>query len=159
MKVCANCGAQLQDNAVFCPHCGASCNPATGQSGVYPGLLIMPYDHTAEFDPRDVSDNKVICMAVYLMGVMGTIIAMLASGTSPYVAFHVRQALKITVLNTLVGICSLALLIVPLVNIAVLVALLIWQVVVLVVRVICFANICSGKAVEPPIVRSVGFLK
>lgn len=159
MKICARCGAQLQDNASFCPHCGGSCSSEMGQPGVYPGMVAMPYDHTAEFDPKDVSDNKVICMAVYLMGIMGTIIAMLASGTSPYVAFHVRQALKITILNTLVGICSLLLLIIPLVNLVVLFALLVWQIVVLVIRVICFSNICGGKALEPPIIRSVGFLK
>lgn len=159
MKVCAKCGAQLQDNAVFCPNCGVSCSPGMGRAGVYPGMIVMPYDHTAEFDPKDVSDNKVICMAVYLMGIMGTVIAMLASGSSPYVAFHVRQALKITILNTLVSICSLPLLIIPLVNLVILFALLVWQIVVLVIRVICFSNICSGKAMEPPIVRGVGFLK
>lgn len=163
MKVCARCGAQLQDNAVFCPHCGNAMEAGTpagmGYAGTYAGMPAAPYDHTAEFDPKDISENKVICMAVYLMSVVGIIIAMLASGSSPYAAFHVRQALKITVFNTLVSLFGLLLCLIPLVNIIVILALLIWQVILIVVRVNCFFNICSGKALEPPIIRGVGFLK
>lgn len=114
-----------------------------------------PYDHTAEFDPRDISDNKVFAMLGYLLGTVGIIIALLASRKSPFTMFHVRQALKFTVVNILMLIC---------------VALLFWTIIVpvaygvmscifLVLRVICFFQICSGKAKEPAIIRSLGFLK
>ena len=66
--------------------------------------MVDPYDHTAEFDPKDISDNKVICMLIYLTGAIGIFIALLASSTSQYVAFHVRQALKFLVVYSLMAI-------------------------------------------------------
>ena len=118
-------------------------------------LMIDPYDHTAEFDPKDISDNKVIAMLVYLMGIVGVVIAALTgANNSPYVSFHIRQALKITVMETLTVIC---------------VALLCWTVLVpvaggvfylilVVVKIICFFGVCNNQAKEPPIIRSFKFL-
>ena len=60
-----------------------------------------PYDHTAEFDPKDISDNKVFAMICYLMGFIGIIVALLATNSSKYAMFHVRQALKIEVASIL----------------------------------------------------------
>ncbi len=158
MKVCKQCGAQLADGAAFCPQCGTPCADApAGQvppQGYYQAAPNY-YDHTAEFDREDVSKNKVICMVVYLLGNIGIIIAMLASASSPYVSFHVRQALKLTVVQLLMTICTVFLFwtfIVP-------IAYLIMLVVLLVIRIICFFQICNGRAVEPAIVRSLGFLR
>lgn len=164
MRNCPTCGNQIDDNAVFCPYCGTRFGqapqqemgqPASGAMPMNNVIMIAPYDHTMEFDPQDVSDNKVYCMALYLMGVLGVIIGLLAAQKSPYVMFHVRQALKFTVLEILIGMCALVLiwtLIVP-------IAALIMLAVLWVVRIICFVQICMGKAVEPVIIRSLGFLK
>ena len=39
------------------------------QQPVYPQQPVYdPADHTAEFDPEDVSQNKVIAMAAYILG-------------------------------------------------------------------------------------------
>lgn len=123
----------------------------------YPVYAQMydPYDHTAEFNPKDISDNKVICMLVYLLGTIGIIIAQLSSTSSPYVAFHVRQALKFLVADILVGICAVFLcwtIIVP-------IAAGIMFIVLFVIKIISFFQICSGKAKEPAIIRSLKFLK
>ena len=94
-------------------------------------------------------------MLVYLMGAVGIVIALLASHSSPYAAFHVRQALKFTVVNILMAICTVLLcwtFIVP-------IAYLIMLVVLWVIKIICFFQICAGKAKEPAIIRSLGFLK
>lgn len=163
MKFCPNCGNQLNDDAAFCPFCGTNTgNPnagaaANGQIPVYapPVPAYDPYDHTAEFDPKDVSDNKVISMLVYLMGIVGVIIALLASRESPYAGFHVRQSLKFTVVEILVGIITAVLcwtIIVP-------IAAAVVYVILLVLKIIAFFSICSGKAKEPAIIRSLGFLK
>ena len=114
-----------------------------------------PKDHTAEFDPRDISDNKVIAMLLYLSSFLGIIIAALTSNRSPYVAFHMRQALKFMVAGSLLGILAVALcftIIVP-------IACGIGYVVLFVCKIICFFQICSGKAKEAPIVSSLGFMK
>lgn len=164
MKICPNCRNQLKDEAVFCPFCGTNTAgaPQPPQDSyqpvppyAQPVPAFDPYDHTADFDPQDISDNKVICMLVYLMGIVGVLLALLASSTSKYAAFHVRQALKITVVTTLVSIASALLcwtFIVP-------IAAGIFVIVLFVVKVICFFQICNGKAKEAPIVRSLNFLK
>ncbi len=133
--------------------------PMPGQGAPYQQYaqapVFDPYDHTAEYSPKDISDNKVIAILVYLMGTVGIIIALLASKESPYVAFHLRQGLKFLAVEVLVGIVSAVLfftLIVP-------IAGGIFLVVLWVIKIICFFQICSGKAKEPAIIRSLGFLK
>ena len=131
--------------------------PPQWQGGYQPPYQpeYNPYDHTAGFEPRDISQNKVICMLCYLLGTVGVIMALLASSNSPYTSFHVRQALKFTVVTGLVGILSALLcwtLLVP-------IAGGIFLVVLYVVKIVCFFQICQGKAVEPVIIRSLGFLR
>ena len=94
-------------------------------------------------------------MIVYLMGWIGIVIALLASPQSPYTAFHVRQAIKINVAVMLMSMFAGLLawtVIIPIVA-------LIMAVVFFVIQIICFFQVCSGKAVEPAIVRSLDFLK
>ena len=149
MKICPNCNNQVQDDAVFCVNCGTQ---FVQQSAT---MVYDPYDHTAEFDAKDVSDNKVISMLVYLMGAVGIIIALLVGNSSKYAAFHVRQALKFTVVEILSSIIAVVLcwtIVVPAVY-------AIFMVVLLVIKIICFFQVCSGKAKEPAIIRSLGFLK
>lgn len=149
MKNCVKCNAPIEDDAVFCPVCGAA--QTAGQAAA----AQDPFDHTAEFDAKDISDNKVISMLVYLLGPIGIIIALLASNTSKYAAFHVRQSLKFTVVEILLSICT---------------ALLFWTIIVpiaaggfaiflMVVKIICFFQICKGQAKEPVFIRSLGFLR
>ena len=149
MKICKNCGAQMPDQTAFCTQCGAKVE----EQQYY--VPVDPYDHTAEFCPKDISDNKVIAMLVYLMGTVGIIIALLAGRESPYVAFHVRQALKFVVLDILAGLCGVVLFftfIVPI--IAGVCVFVLW-----ICKIIAFVWICEGKAKEPLIVRNFGFLK
>ena len=210
MKICKNCGAEIQDGAAFCTHCGTKVeeqrveeqrvepekteqaaqpvepeqtsgqsqaesqnagaqnvnygqNPNYGQSqnygqqgGYQPNYTPYdPYDHTSEFTAKDISDNKVIAMLVYLMGTIGIIVALLASKDSPYLSFHVRQALKFTVLEVLTGIITPLLFwtfIVP-------IAAGIFGIVLYVCKIIAFFSICKGNAKEPYVVRSFNFLK
>lgn len=168
MKNCPVCNAQLNDDAVFCTQCGAPQQQAqqpgaeqAGQAYTAPQnnynpyaapVYSDPYDHTAEMDPQDISENKVFAMCVYLLGWIGIVIALLASRDSKYIAFHVRQALKIEVTS----IISVVMAIVPILG---WIAFAVCAVILLVLRIIAFFQICSGKAKEPAIVRSLGFLK
>lgn len=163
MKTCPNCHAQLDDNAIFCTACGTQFGAAQPQQGAVPpqGMVppqaayapaYNPYDHTAEFDPKDISDNKVFAMLCYLMGFVGIIVALLATHSSKYAMFHVRQALKIEV----VSILSVFVLIIPFLGWF---AFPILQAILWVVKIISFFQICTGKAKEPAIVRSFGFLR
>ena len=143
MKFCSKCGAQCEDNATVCPNCEAVF--------VAPAAADLT-DHTAEFDPKDISDNKVIAMLPYLLGVVGLIIALLMANTSKYVAFHVRNALKFTVVETL-------LIFVNIVPVLGQIAFVVGIVTSLVLRIIAFFQVCCGKAKDPAIISSLGFLK
>ena len=117
--------------------------------------VIPPWDHTHEFSPEDISDNKVMAMAPYIMGPIGVIIALLAAQNSPYAGFHVRQGMKILILQAIVSLITILLcwtFIVPIAGIILLVILTVLQILSLV-------WVCKGKAIEPPILRNLKFLK
>ena len=79
MKVCTNCHLSFPDSASHCAQCGAPLTTVADQPPVYSG---DPLDHTAEFDPADISANKVFALIPYLMGWVGVIITLLASSSS-----------------------------------------------------------------------------
>ncbi len=147
MKFCPNCRISYDDNANVCAKCGEP-------------LMVIPQaefeanptDHTAQFDPADISDNKVFAMIAYLGSIFGVIIALLAGFRSPYAAFHARQALKIYIAAAV----SCILMLIPILG---WIAFAVWMLVTLVVDIICFVYVCQGKAVEPPIISKIGFLK
>ena len=149
MKICPKCHLSFDDNANACSQCGGALTQVDLQTEAVPANT----DHTAEFSPADISQNKVLAMVPYLMGWLGILITLLAAGTSPYASFHVRQALKIQVCTALVGIVGA---IIPVIG---WIAIGIFAIVVLVLNIICFLSVCKGEAKEPPIVSGLTFLK
>ena len=140
MKFCTKCGTQCEDNAVACPNCG--------EKMVVSGVT----DHTAEFNAKDISDNKVVAMLPYLLGVVGLIVAILLANTSEYVRFHVRTALKFTVVQALL----------VFVNISPFLGWLVYivcTIIIVVLKLIAFFQVCKGQAKDPAIISSLGFLK
>ena len=163
MKNCIKFNTPLDDNAEFCTNCGERQPHAQQQTPPPPQPQYQqqyyaapdPFDHTSEFSAKDVSDNKIMAMLMYLMGTIGIIIALLAGTNSPYVGFHVRQALKFVVANVLLGIVSLILAFTIIVPIAAGIMML----VLFVVKIIAFVKICQGKSFEPYIIRILNFMR
>lgn len=169
MKTCPKCNTQLSDDAMFCTNCGTSfqnANPQpqqnayqnTQQTYTQPvAPVVNVYDHTSEFDVQDVHDNKIFAILCYIMGIVGVIVALLArsSVNSPYLSFHIKQSLKISITAVLVSIISVVLAWTCIVFIAGMVC----NVILEVVAIICFFQTCFNKSVEAPIVRSLPFLK
>lgn len=126
----------------------------------YPGAIPNPapaydiYDHTAEFDHQDISENKCFALLTYLLGAIGILLAALVSHDSAYVKFHLRQAVKFTVVNILLGIVAGVLCFTVIVPIAAGVCYLI----IFVLKIIAVIQIFGGRAVEPYIIRNLGFL-
>ncbi|MBP3371263.1 MAG: zinc-ribbon domain-containing protein [Clostridia bacterium] len=177
MSICSKCGNQCPDQAVFCNVCGTPLAAPQGapvnntyqappqETPVYQAPpqqqyqpaapAYDPYDHTADFDAKDISDNKVIAMAPYLLGWVGIIVALLAAAESKYAGFHMRQALKFSILNVLVTICTVVLcwtIIVP-------IAAGVLNIALFVIKIICFFDVCKGKAKDAAIIRSIPFFK
>lgn len=170
MKNCPKCGTQVSDSSMFCTTCGNSFQNANPQPNnntdqqvlnnapyVQPVPAVDPYDHTAEFDEKDVHDNKIFALCTYAFSVVGVIIALLAnkSNKSAYLSFHIKQSLTITLVETIItlltGILSWTC-IVPVVGAIAVVALL-------VITVICFCKTCANKSVEAPLICKIKFLK
>ena len=156
MKQCPHCGSLLEDEATVCTNCGTPLSGETRQyytQDFYSDISV--YDHTPEFSADDVSDNKVVCMAAYLMGALGIIIASIVGKGSKYAEFHIKQALKITVVDvilTIFGVIFVWTFIIPMVAIVCLI-------ITFVLRLIAFFQVCRGRAVEPSIIRDLSFLR
>lgn len=181
MKMCPNCRNQISDEAVFCPICGSTVDavpqyqpqkpvpnlpydPTFTQPPVSPTPVsyIDPFDHTTDFDAADISENKVVSMLVYLLGPVGIIIALLASNVSQYAAFHVRQALKLTVVDTLaVPVLFIAACLLDLIRLRGFMVFLVGLALIglVAIHLISFLQVCKGKAKEPIFVRRLRFLK
>ena len=116
---------------------------------------VDPTDHTAEFDAEDISANKPFAMLVYIGSIVGLIVSILMKKDSRYLDFHIRQSVKIYIIELLcVLLCMfLSWLIIPMI------IAIIAIIVLLVVRVICFVQVAKGQSKEPEIIKSIGFLK
>lgn len=150
MAYCSNCGAELPAGAQKCP----SCDAIIGGEVIVPNVVINEWDHTAEFDAKDISDNKIYAMCAYLLDIVGIIMAILVAKDSEYAKFHAREATKLTVITYLVAILTCILCWTCIVPIAGGILLCI----LFVVRIIAFVQVCNGLAREPWLIRSLKFL-
>lgn len=163
MKNCPNCNAQLNDDAMFCVNCGAQigANPNPQQNAyaqpVPTATVVNSTDHTAEFSPAEVADNKLFAALIYALSIVGVVIALLANlnNKSEYLKFHIKQGLKLFITDLIVSFCTLVLCWTCIVPIAGAVC----AIILLVVEIICFIQVLRNKSVEPPIISGLGFLK
>ena len=115
--ICPKCGSEMPDDSAFCTRCGASLhtgtqenqnsqgNPQMNNGMPYGQPYVDPKDHSAEFDGKDIADHKLFAMLPYLLGILGTIVALLVAKDSPYVGFHVREGIRILVSEVLLDRC------------------------------------------------------
>ena len=202
MKICANCGTSVPDDAAFCNNCGSAMTetPASENAGTpaapaadanaassqpapapvpapapapqpgfqqqqpygqapyqqpqyqQPYVAFDPKDHTSEFDPKDIADNKLFAILPYLFSCIAGIIVGIYVKDSEFVKFHIKNSIRIdiTVLLLLV-IC-----IVPFIG---WVVAILGIIVVSVIDIIAIVWAFQGKAKELPIISSIGFLK
>ncbi len=143
MKSCKNCQQPVEDNAEFCPHCGAAL------------VSLDPYDHTREYDPQDIAKHKLYAMAVYLLGFLGLLLAHLVKEDSPYLEFHKRQALRMLLVEVLL--CCVILFLLWTILLPMMAGVFLG--VSLVLRFICFAQVGMGQAKEAVLIRSIKFLQ
>ena len=148
MKICPNCGAQLDDSNTFCTSCGAALETDVVAEP-------QPIKQTEDAAEDDIAKNKLFGIFVYVGSVLGLIVALLGAPDSPFVRFHVRQALKLTICEAIIAVASVLLAWTVIVPVAGAIA----GIILLVVTIICFINACKGRMEEPPIIKNIGFLK
>ncbi|MFR1105927.1 MAG: hypothetical protein ACLSD3_14140 [Acutalibacteraceae bacterium] len=76
---CKKCGSSMPENTVRCPACGA------------PSISVGAADYTAQYDPRDIEDNRVFAALSYL-GLL-ILIPIFCARRSYFARFHANQGL------------------------------------------------------------------
>ena len=109
MPFCSNCGTEIKEDAKFCTSCGKAVEEKkeetageknTQQSNTYTapagndfGAKVNEFtnteDKTAEFEPTDISDNKVYSILAYI-GIL-VLVPILAAPKSKFARFHANQ--------------------------------------------------------------------
>ena len=138
MKTCPHCGTILEDELSFCTACGTHLDDAPGQ---------LP-EAAAPAAADDLAENKLFAILAYVG-------SLLAVPDSPFVRFHVQQAVKLTICEALLVLAMAVLCWTVIVPVAGGIALC----VLFVVEIICIVNVCRGRMTEAPIVKNIGFLK
>lgn len=167
MKNCPNCHNQAKDDALFCPVCGTMLDvvpqppkeyyqPEPQPIPVSMPVIVVPdrYDHTDDYTADDIRENKLPCMCAYLLDFVGVIIALLMSPTSEYAKFHICQSLRFTVLEVLLTFASAALCWTFIAPIAGVIGIL----VISILKLVCFIDVCKGQAKDAAILRNIKFL-
>ena len=110
-----------------------------------------PSDHTAEFDPRDIADNKLFAVIPYFTLLYGLIIALLCK-ESAFTKFHAKNAIRLKI----AGFLALIPAIIPILGWFV---SLILFLILLVINIIAIIQCFQGKAKDLPIISNIGFLR
>lgn len=187
MKYCPKCNAVCDDNAAFCTTCGLNFAAAQAAPAYNAAPAYDPYDHTAEFNPKDVAENKLMAALVYITGVIGIIINGIFGKNSPYSSFHIRQGIKFTIIEAFLAFCSMiyskvifgiidgigsnanvfgmgysgmeALQTVRFAFSLIYGGLIVCLIIVWFIKLITFFSVCAGKSKEPAIIRGFRFMK
>ncbi len=116
-----------------------------------PYTAYDPKDHTSEFDPRDIEDNKLYASLPYFFGIVGVITALLVR-ESPFTRFHIKNELRLLIASVIACVPF----IIPILG---------WIVggvclaILGVLKIIAIVWVLQGKAKEIPIISNIGFLK
>ncbi|MBO4265947.1 MAG: zinc-ribbon domain-containing protein [Lachnospiraceae bacterium] len=148
MAFCSNCGKEVPEGASVCSSCGATLGAAPAVKSV------EQFDHTSDYDAADISANKVYALSAYILSFFGVLLCNVLAKESPFAQFHAREALKLDVVAIVVYVLSVLLCwtcIVP-------IAGAVLEIILIVVRIISFVQVCKGEAKEPWLIRSLGAL-
>lgn len=114
MSFCTKCGAELKEDAKFCPACGAPTEPKAEpaaeekqpEQNTYQQNTTSDFaqkfdqftdteDRTAEFDKADISANKVYAILSYIGFLV--LVPLIAVPKSKYARFHANQGLVLLI--------------------------------------------------------------
>lgn len=119
MAFCKDCGTELTQEAEFCPQCGAQVSGAQTPPPAQEGFSAQQAtdkvteafnkfnntaDSTAEYDPADIQQNKVMAILSYF-GLLA-LIPLFAAQNSKFARFHAKQGINLLLLGIVYGIVS-----------------------------------------------------
>lgn len=160
MAFCTRCGSNLQEGSMVCPNCGAPVNQAQNQSFDFNQVTDMP-DHTNEFDPADIQQNKILAVLGYI-GIL-FLVPLLAAPNSRFAKFHANQGLVLFLLEmvwnivTQIIVAVLGVFIKNTFFISAIFGLL--SIALLVLACLGIYNAATGKAKELPVIGKIKIIK
>lgn len=176
MSFCTQCGTEIKGEAAFCSNCGAPVNGAPNDKAEHtaPGAgfsdainkITDTADNTAEFDPADISANKVFAVLAYI-GIL-VLIPLIGAPNSKFARFHANQGLVLLIGELAYGIARGVLLSVlswvlfgpaRILYLAVKYITGILNLVFAVLAILGIINAAQGKAKELPLVGQIHLLK
>ncbi len=101
-KVCQQCGAPIEENAVTCRYCRASFANAEESPERVQGEVVYQQPQEEE---ADINTNKVYAVLAYL-GIL-VLIPLFVSPKSEFARFHANQGLVLLLTNILFGVFKL----------------------------------------------------
>ncbi len=161
MKFCVHCGAQIDDDAVFCPSCGqkveehnegnSNFNYQNNEYNQYQQQNNSQQFNAEGYDYRDVEDNKKVISFLSYLGIL-FIIPLIAAPNSYYAKFHANQGLLLFIMEMVCAvICAI-----PIVG---WIVGAIGEVLAVVFTIMGIINALSGKAKELPIIGKYRIIK
>ena len=157
MALCNKCGQQIDDNVQTCPNCGAP-NGVAGNAQNFVNNFTNTADSTAQFDPQDIQDNKVMALLAYLGFLF--LIPLLAAPNSKFARYHANQGLVLFILEAIAGVVTGIICVIPFVG-WIIGGILSGAVGIfgLVLTIIGIVNAANGQAKQLPLIGGITILK
>ncbi len=174
MALCKNCGAQVNDGVKFCPGCGSAMtfeNPnqqsgqeTTGNQNDFSAKIASlnnTADTTADYDAKDIEQNKVMAVLAYFGPLC--LVPIFGAKDSKFARFHANQGLVLllaciawsiasSIVNTIILAISW-----KLYFITGIISFL--SIVFAILAIIGIVNAAGGKAKELPVIGKIKLLK
>lgn len=175
MAFCNNCGTQIDDDTRFCPSCGADQTPQAQQTQETPQAepgaqgkaedawkkFSNTTDTSAEYDMKDVEDNKIMALLAYL-GIL-FLVPLLGAPNSKFARFHANQGIVLFIAtiaySIIYFILSAILSYIPVLGFIIILILGILWIVPAIFAILGIINAVGGKAKELPIIGKIRVLK
>ena len=119
--------------------------------------LIQQTDHTAEFDPKDVEDNKAMGILAYISFLV--LIPIFAAPTSKYSRYNASQGLVLLIGEVLVSVVFGVLGIIPFVGVVFRIIMWLLNIGFLGLSILGIVNVVNGKGKDLPIAGKIKLLK
>lgn len=163
MAFCGKCGNKLEDNVRFCSKCGTPTESPKENYAQQSNLHNAngAADGTADFDARDIENNKVMAILAYLSWLV--LIPLFAAKDSKFAKYHTNQGLILAIAEIIYGIVylilSTILLSISLYLYFIISIIGLFGLVFLVLAIIGIINAANGKAKELPVIGKYKILK